>query len=129
MRSSATHKVCFPVAGRPAILRAMDAYRAAGLQRFIVVVGALAGQVVETAGREFPDVSFIHQPVWLGTGHATRLGAASLREHKANVVALLTVSKQRIADQRRQLGLPWPETLENMPSCKGAGQRRPASST
>jgi NDP-sugar pyrophosphorylase family protein len=42
MASKDTHKVCFPIAGRPAIVRAIDTYKAAGLRRFLVVVGQMA---------------------------------------------------------------------------------------
>jgi N-acetylgalactosamine kinase len=80
MRSKQTHKVCFPIAGRPAILRAMDAYQAAGISRFVVVVGAMAGQIVEVVGQEYPEASFVYQPEQRGTGHATRVGITPLRD-------------------------------------------------
>lgn len=78
MRSNQMHKVCFPIAGRPAILRAMDAYRAAGISRFVIVVGAMAGQIVEAVGQEYPEASFVYQAEQRGTGHATRVGIAPL---------------------------------------------------
>ena len=71
-------KVCFPVAGRAAIVRAIDTYKAAGLRRFLVVVGVLAEQVVATVSAAHPDVIFVHQPAAGGTGHAAALAAAAL---------------------------------------------------
>jgi len=78
MRSNTTHKVCFPIAGRPAILRSLDTYTSAGINNFSIVVGAMAGQVVETVGQEYPEVTFVYQPQQLGTGNATRIGVAPL---------------------------------------------------
>ena len=41
-------KVCFEVCGVPAIIRAMRAYHACGIKQHVIVVGNLAGQVIET---------------------------------------------------------------------------------
>ena len=46
-------KVCFEVCGVPAIIRAMRAYHACGIKQHVIVVGNLAGQVIETVGRNF----------------------------------------------------------------------------
>ena len=78
MASSGRHKVCFPVAGRPAILRAMDAYTAVGLKRFVVVVGQLADQVMETIAAEHPQTMFVYQQVPRGTGHAVSVAVEAL---------------------------------------------------
>jgi N-acetylgalactosamine kinase len=78
MRSSDLHKVCFPVAGRPAINRALDIYKACGIRNHIVVVGHMAGQVIETIGREYEGVIFAYQAEQLGTAHAARQGAKVL---------------------------------------------------
>ena len=48
MRSADRPKVCFPIDGRPAINRALDVYKQSGIREHIVVVGAMAGQVIET---------------------------------------------------------------------------------
>jgi len=73
-------KVCFPVAGVPAINRTLRALRRCGILTNIVVVGAGAGEVVRTVGTEFPDVLFVYQDVPRGTGHAGRLGFAPLQK-------------------------------------------------
>ncbi|MFC1452877.1 NTP transferase domain-containing protein [Verrucomicrobiota bacterium] len=74
MGSSSLHKVCFPIDGKPAILRAIESYVASGIRRHVVVVGAMAGQVVETVGRHFGDAIFAYQAEQLGTAHAARVG-------------------------------------------------------
>jgi N-acetylgalactosamine kinase len=78
MRSADRHKVCFPIDGQPAINRAIDVYKASGIPHHIVVVGAMAGQVIETVGRKHEGVLFAYQAQQLGTAHATRQGAQVL---------------------------------------------------
>lgn len=78
MRSNDCHKVCFDVAGVPAILRSLDTYNRIGAVQNVVVVGELAGQVVETVGRKFHNAVFAYQPDPLGTGDAARCGLQAL---------------------------------------------------
>ncbi len=78
MRSADRHKVCFPIDGRPAINRAIDVYRSCGIQHPIVVVGAMADQVMASISREHQGVVYVYQAEQLGTGHAARLGAQVL---------------------------------------------------
>ena len=54
MHSADRHKVCFDINGRPAIVRAIDTYKSCGIDQHVLVVGALAGQVVETVGKHHP---------------------------------------------------------------------------
>ena len=72
MGSSTTHKVCFPVDGTPAILRALDVYRECGIRQNLVVVGTLAEQVIDTVGKAFPNTVFAYQPDANGTAGAIR---------------------------------------------------------
>ena len=78
MRSADRHKVCFPIDGQPAINRAIDVYEACGIPHHIVIVGAMAGQVIETVGQEHEGILFAYQAEQLGTAHATRQGAQVL---------------------------------------------------
>lgn len=78
MGSAETPKVCFPIAGVPAIVRAIRTYRACGVQTLVLVVGAGAGQVIEAAGREFPDLLYAFQAEPRGTGDAARVGFVPL---------------------------------------------------
>lgn len=80
MRNQVFHKVCFQIAGVPAIHRALDAYNRIGVVRNVVVVGDLAGQVVETVGKQFRNVVFAFQPDARGTGDAARCGLQALSE-------------------------------------------------
>jgi N-acetylgalactosamine kinase len=75
MRSADRHKVCFPIDGQPAINRALDVYKACGIRQHIVVVGAMAGQVIETVGQEHQGIIYAYQAEQLGTAHAARQGA------------------------------------------------------
>ena len=72
MGSATTHKVCFPVDGTPAILRALDVYRECGIRQNLVVVGTLAEQVIDTVGKAFPNTVFAYQPDANGTAGAIR---------------------------------------------------------
>ena len=72
MGSTTRHKVCFPIDGQPAVNRAIQIYNECGIEQHILVVGALAGQVVETVGSAFENVIFAYQAQRLGTAHAAR---------------------------------------------------------
>lgn len=78
MASKDCHKVCFPIAGRPAIVRAIDTYKEAGLRRFVVVVGQMAEQVMAIVSAVHPEVLFVFQNEPRGTGHAALVGVESL---------------------------------------------------
>ena len=97
MKSASLHKVCFPIDGKPTINRGIEIYNACGISHHIVVVGALAGQVVETVGAEFQNVSFVYQAEQLGTAHATRAGMRAI-EHMDQDEELLLVAGDRIIE-------------------------------
>lgn len=78
MQSSTVHKVCFPIDGRPAILRSLEVYNACGIGHHIIVVGAMASQVMDTVAQEHENVLYAYQPRQLGTADAARRGAAVL---------------------------------------------------
>lgn len=61
-------KVLHAVAGRPLLVRVVDAARAAGCQRILVVVGHGADEV--RAGLADPDLEWVEQREQKGTGHA-----------------------------------------------------------
>jgi N-acetylgalactosamine kinase len=72
------HKVCQPIAGRPAIVRLIDVLRGDGVDPIVVVVGHRAGDVVETVGAAHPGIQFLYQRDRLGTGHAARIAVDAL---------------------------------------------------
>ncbi|MBN2449890.1 MAG: NTP transferase domain-containing protein [Lentisphaeria bacterium] len=78
MASADTHKVCFPIAGIPAIVRAVDTYKQAGIREFLVVVGQMAGQVMATLAASHPEITFVYQAEPRGTGHAALVAAEAL---------------------------------------------------
>jgi N-acetylgalactosamine kinase len=42
MQSKDTHKVCFDIAGKPAVIQAMQRYEKAGIENYTIVVGPMA---------------------------------------------------------------------------------------
>jgi len=96
MRSRTTHKVCFPILGEPCINRALRTYKSCGISRFVVVVGAMAGNVIETIGREHLDICYVYQEKALGTGHAARRGFAALERMNFDGAVLVTMGDKVI---------------------------------
>lgn len=70
MNSDKTHKVCFEIAGIPAIKRLMKNLTQAGIEKFTVVVGSMAGKVIECIGEDYADIQYVYQKEALGTGDA-----------------------------------------------------------
>ncbi len=99
MHSADRHKACFEINGRPAINRAIDTYRACGIERHIVVVGALAGQVIETVGRAHEGVIFAYQAEQRGTGHAAKQGARMLADLGYQGAVLVVAGDRLLAPQ------------------------------
>lgn len=96
MRSVDQHKVCFPIDGVPAINRTIKMFRGLGVRKIFVVVGAMAGSVIDTVGREFPDVAFIYQHEQLGTGHAAQVAAAAIAKLECAGPLLVTMGDKVI---------------------------------
>ncbi len=97
MKSSSCHKVCFPVDGRPVISRALDVYNNCGIRSHIVVVGNLAGQVVETVGNEFRNAVFCYQTEQLGTANAVKTGFGLIERMGVEGDILLVAGDRLIA--------------------------------
>jgi N-acetylgalactosamine kinase len=96
MGSATTPKVCFPISGVPAIVRSIRTYRSCGIHTFVVVVGAQAGQVLETTGREFPDLLFAFQAEQRGTGDAARVGFAPLERMGFDGPVMITAGDKMV---------------------------------
>lgn len=100
MRSRDKHKVCFPVAGRAAINRALDVYRQCGIRRHVIVVGVLGEQVAAEVLREHPEgVDFVYQLNPIGTGNAAKQ-AAYLLERQYYEGEVLVVAGDKVIDPR-----------------------------
>ncbi len=96
MRSADIHKVCFPVAGEPAIVRTVRQLKQVGIRRFFVVVGQMAEHVIRTLTEAHPDVAFVYQSEARGTGHATACAAAVLRANGCRSSVLVTMGDKVI---------------------------------
>ena len=103
MGSDTMHKVCFPINGIPAIQRALSCYEASGIKQHLVVVGTLAGQVIDCVTEKFPNTLFAYQRQANGTANAIRaaLNAFPEMDPDAN---LLIAAGDRLID---------PAVLEN----------------
>jgi bifunctional UDP-N-acetylglucosamine pyrophosphorylase/glucosamine-1-phosphate N-acetyltransferase/UDP-N-acetylglucosamine pyrophosphorylase len=80
-------KVLVPVCGRPMVRYVLDAVRAAGIERIVVVVG-YRGEIVRSELAGEPGVEFVEQTEQLGTGHAVMTCHEALASHDGPVLIL-----------------------------------------
>ncbi|MBN2289251.1 MAG: NTP transferase domain-containing protein [Candidatus Glassbacteria bacterium] len=101
MGDSRVHKVCCPVCGKPAILRALECYRECGLDPVVVVVGARAREVMATVASGCPEAKFAFQPRRLGTGNAVRTGYEVLKriDRDPEVPVLITMGDKVVSPE------------------------------
>lgn len=79
-------KVLHPVAGRPMISYVVDAVRACGLQKIVLVVGHQASDVMSRFADA--DIEFAIQEPQLGTGHAVAAAREALSGFSGEVLIL-----------------------------------------
>ena len=91
MRDPGKAKVCYPVAGKPAIVLILEALRQVGVRQHVVVVGTHAEQVMQTIAEGFGEVAYAFQTKALGTGNAAKYGAALLQRLSFTGNVLVTV--------------------------------------
>ncbi len=96
MQSKDTHKVCFPIDGKPAILHSMDRYKAAGINRYTIVVGSMAEQVMHTISSAYDGVNYAYQKEALGTGNAARIGFDAMEAYGTTGPVLITMGDKII---------------------------------
>lgn len=90
MRADGRAKVCFPVGGKPAIIRLLETLRLAGIKSHVIVVGYHAEEVMRTVTEQFDgEVWFVFQPQALGTGNAAKYSMQFLRKSGFNGSALV----------------------------------------
>lgn len=75
-------KVVFPIGGRPMVCAVVDACRAAGVGRIVVIVGHKQELVREALSGY--DVEYVVQDQQLGTGHAVMCAAGPFAPGKAD---------------------------------------------
>ncbi len=97
MGSESTPKVCFEINGVPAINRALEIYAGCGIPQHVVIVGTLAGKVIETVGEAFEHTAFVYQKEQLGTANALRCVYRNLSTLPDNA-DILVVAGDRIID-------------------------------
>ncbi len=99
-RMGATHlpKVCFPIAGVPAIARAVESYVRCGILMHCVVVGAGAESIMQVL-KDLPGHRlYAHQPEPRGTGHATRV-AVDLLQSLGYTGDVLVVAGDKVIEE------------------------------
>lgn len=79
MRSKDTHKVCFPIAGRPSINRLLEQLESAGIHEHVIVTGEKGKQLVNEVTDVRDGVTFVYQINQNGTGSAAKQAAYLLR--------------------------------------------------
>lgn len=104
MGSRMVNKVCLPVGGEPAVNRTIRVLKECGARAFVIVVGALAGRVMETVGGSHPDVGYVFQDPPLGTGHAARKAVEFLRSLGHRDPVLVTMG-DKVIDPEAVTGL------------------------
>lgn len=80
-------KVLCQANGRPLLQYVIDALRAGGVTKFVVVVGYRA-ELVEEALADESDVKFAVQSEQLGTGHAVMMCREAIAKHNGAVVVV-----------------------------------------
>ena len=91
-------KVCFEIDGEPAINRIIETFKRQRFERFVVVVGSHAEQVLDVVGRAHPEVVFVCQTPQLGTGHAARVAAEALQSLGHDGPVLVTLGDKFLED-------------------------------
>jgi N-acetylgalactosamine kinase len=97
MGSADLPKVCFPLHGRPAICRQLDALKRAGLTRFVLVVGHRAEKVIQTVEADHPGALYAYQSEPLGTGHAAQCGFNALHAIGHDGPILITMGDKLVS--------------------------------
>lgn len=78
MNDDSTNKVCFEVAGVPVINRVVSAFRKAGVENFVIVVGHQCQKVMECLKNE-PGIAYAYQSNQNGTGSAALCGLSVIK--------------------------------------------------
>jgi bifunctional UDP-N-acetylglucosamine pyrophosphorylase/glucosamine-1-phosphate N-acetyltransferase/UDP-N-acetylglucosamine pyrophosphorylase len=95
-------KVLVPVCGRPMIRYVVDAVRAAGVKRLLVVIG-YRGDLVRRELVGEPGVEFVEQTQQRGTGHAVMMCRSQLAAQNGPVLILAGDSPMAQAASLRAL--------------------------
>ena len=72
-------KVCFEIDSESAINRQINVFRKKRFEKFILVVGEKAEQVLGAVSKQHADVIYVYQEPQLGTGHAGKIVSEALQ--------------------------------------------------
>jgi len=123
-------KVCFEIDGVPAINKLITTFKKQGFNKFLVVIGARAEQVLDTVNKEHHGTMFVYQNPQAGTGHAAKIAAQALRSigHAGNVLvtmgdkfieeAAIETLVRGFAEQQADMALL---TIPRTPATEGSG--------
>lgn len=89
-------KVCFEIDGEPAINRTINTFKKLGFEKFLLVVGSRAEDVMASVAKETPETIYIFQEPQLGTGHAAKLAGEALEKADYNGNILVTMGDKYI---------------------------------
>lgn len=78
MRDNRTHKVCYEVAGIPAVIRQINNIKEVGIERIVVVIGNNADKVMSCLDG-ISGIVYAYQPEQKGTGNATIYGLKAVK--------------------------------------------------
>ncbi len=96
MNDQRTNKVCYEVAGIPAVIRSIKNMQAAGVEQFMVVVGSKSEKVMECLSG-IPGITYTYQAERLGTGNAAMCGLKQLRTFGYHGPVLIAMGDKIIA--------------------------------
>ena len=97
MQTPDLHKVCFPVAGKPVIVRSLETYERCGIAAHLLVVGQHAEQVMRTVASVPANLMYCFQAEQKGTGHAARI-AANLLEAQGYDGDIMLVAGDKVLE-------------------------------
>ncbi len=84
-------KVCFEIDSVPAINRTISTFKSIGFEKFLLVVGSNAQDVLDTVATEHDGVVYAYQCPQLGTGHAAAIAAKALEniQYQGNILVTM----------------------------------------
>jgi len=71
-------KVCFEIDSVPAINRTISTFKSKRFNKFLLIVGSNAQDVLDTVTKAHPGIMYAYQSPQLGTGHAAKIAAQTL---------------------------------------------------
>lgn len=98
MNDTRTHKVCYEIAGIPAIIRSIDNFKKAGIDKFIVVVGSQSDKVMSCLDG-IEGVAFAYQPEQKGTGNAALYGLRTVKELELSDKAIIAMGDKILSPE------------------------------